>query len=83
MIFGKKGCNEDRNWNVRIHFIDSSEIDVIEQVSEKEAKDFFNKIKKEFNNSKTSIELKINLHENKKEYLIPKRNIKCIKLFNY
>ena len=38
-IFGRKGCKEDRSWQIKIHTVDDDYTKVTEQLSRKNAVD--------------------------------------------
>lgn len=52
MIFGRKGCNENRNWRVRVYFNDESYIKIADQLAEKEAKEIYEKARNSLKDTK-------------------------------
>ena len=83
-LLGRTSCKEERNWDVKAYFNDkSNSLKLTEQLNEKEATDFYKKLKKELENSKTDfIEVVKDKGANDAPvtWLLNKRNIVRIRL---
>ena len=80
MIFGKKGCNENRDWKVRVCFMQEEDyLDIIEQVNEKEARKVFEQFKKEMGDKNSIIEVKTQ----NREWILNKSHIQNFCLYKY
>ena len=80
MIFGKKGCNEEKDWKIRINFTDDEWITIVEQLTKKEATQKFEELKKALQDKEPFIEFE---REKGSKEIIMKDNIVNISLYQY
>jgi hypothetical protein len=85
MLFGRKSCEENRDWCVKVCLVDDTYIIVTEQLNKKEAKEFYNELKKELKESKSDwVEIESSNGDDYEPYtrLFNKKNITHIALKN-
>lgn len=80
MIFGKKGCDEQRDWKVRIYLVDKERLTVGEQLTRKNAMEMFKAIKEKIKDKETFIEVETELGYT---YLLMKLNIVDVDMYRY
>ncbi|KKK51764.1 hypothetical protein LCGC14_3111690 [marine sediment metagenome] len=80
MVFGRKGCHENRDYTVRIYFISEGDdyIEVVEQLAEKEARPIFDKLNEELSDDKKKT-LMVEIDDEK--WCILKVNVTGIRMF--
>ena len=80
MVFGRTGCQEDRDFKVRVYFSTSDDhrLDIAEQLAEKEAREICDKFKVELlDKKKESIEI----IKDSEEWCLMKSHIVSVVLF--
>lgn len=84
MIWGRKGCNEDRRWKIKIGMISEDETAVSEQLSKKSAEKIFKEIRAKLEDSKKTINMSyINDYDREVNIVIPKTSITFVRLYRY
>ncbi len=80
MVHGRIGCNENRDFVVRIYFATEAddELNVVEQMAEKEATEIFKKLKEELLDKKKET---MDISVGSENWCLVKSNIIGIRLF--
>ena len=84
MIFGKRGCNEDKNYDIKIWTVEGDFIamTIAEQLTKKEAQTIYNDLKDKMNNPNTKIiEIEVERSRRNKIYCINKDKIVAIRMY--
>ena len=77
-IFGKRGCDEERDYSINVWTVDDDEggFLIAEQLTREEAEQMYSELKKEFKNNEPFLDVEYR----GERFLLPKNNITVIKL---